>query len=377
MDETPDAAELQVMTAPAVARGGVDLIHRHNADAVARFRSGRGDKTYVRVDSAAQSRGADALPDIAITDVVDEVGRDRPCVACCDALAIVLGFCGCAQAGKLLSAADDILLQVAAHKDVVGCGGRPINLQDAGVVGVRSWRGERVRAFVDAVAYCRAVRNRNLREVIQNGCVRSGTVGADAVGYAGRIERRHLCRRKGVHGARGVLVLEIACSVGSSRDFLSHRGAFMCALPFVVEEVEEVVLEDGTADGTAKRVAAELRRFVGLAVAELRTLVEPVVSREVAVAEVLVGAAMQIVGAGLRDQCHLRAGGSARVGVRACCRYPELLSGVLRRTKHTREGIPERLVIVVQSVKRHIALVGTGTGHRAESAVLYGGGIAR
>ena len=85
---------------------------------------------------------------------------------------------------------------------------------------------------------------------------------------------------------------------------------------------------------------------------------------------VFVSRPVELVRTRLRHKAHLRAGRSTSIRVRIAGRHAELFGRILRSPQNTRKGKPTHLIVVIHTVQRHIALIGTPPVHRSRAAVL-------
>jgi hypothetical protein len=115
-----------------------------------------------------------------------------------------------------------------------------------------------------------------------------------------------LRRRKSRNIALGVFVPQVASEIRRCWDLLRDSGALLGALAFIVEEEKYLVLQDRPADRAPKSIACELGCLIRSPRSRLNLLDEPVVRREVAVAVILIGAAVETIRTRFRYQGDLR-----------------------------------------------------------------------
>src|SRR5580698_197566 len=102
-----------------------DVIYRHAG--YRRPRLGRGSRKETKIHIVASSSpvAAEALPDVSVANIVDQVRSNRPGIAACNSLGIVLAQVLRRLPRKLyrIARASVVLLQVSPHKDSVLVGG--------------------------------------------------------------------------------------------------------------------------------------------------------------------------------------------------------------------------------------------------------------
>ena len=180
----------------------------------------------------------------------------------------------------------------------------------------------------------------------------------------------NLLRPAGALGRRGALVFNNSFPQKGARHGARHLLAFASPLAFVCQKVEQPILLDWAAKRSAERVPKQARPDVRLAVLQFRVLIEIVVGYEVGRAVVLICRAMQLVGAALGQQLHLRAGRAPLVGACIGGGYAELFHGIQGGSQRARKGIALQLVVVVDAIQRDVGLVASRAVYGAATAVL-------
>ena len=177
-------------------------------------------------------------------------------------------------------------------------GDGPVDLGDIGVEFARFIGGETKTGEIQTVAHRNIVGQGVALQDAQDGLARSDAlrihrtdlVGRQADGRSviGEVVDVSLPQIGGRHGAHDALRLAIAAS-------------------FIVGEEKQAVLLEGPAERRAVNVAQQFRTLVGLVGLELGRFDEEFVGAENGIAVVLVGRAMQVVGAAFSHERHLRA----------------------------------------------------------------------
>jgi hypothetical protein len=166
------------------------------------------------------------------------------------------------------------------------------------------------------------------------------------------------------------------CHFGKRRYGPGFLGAFGNAAPLIVGEEEKLVFEDGTTNVATEDVADELAGAIGQATAEFGLLIEIVVGDSESGTVVPIGGTMEVVCPGLGDEADLCAGGMSGLGVGHASGDAKLLDRVLGLAKNAGEGETVDLIVIVDTIDRDVALIGTTTIDCATTAILLGG-IAR
>src|SRR5260370_14096776 len=122
----------------------------------------------------------------------------------------------------------------------------------------------------------------------------------------------------------------------------------------VVEEEKDTILEDRTAEGSAVLVANQRRTRDAGAVAE------PIVGLGEGVSIVLVGRAVELIGAAFGDDGDLTTAGAAEIGAQSGDGGTELLNRIERNGENGVKAVGALVVINVHAIQQDVVLIGTG-----------------
>ena len=198
----------------------------------------------------------------------------------------------------------------------------------------------------------------------RSGAQRTGSIGA-AVGI-------HGCEVGGLKGGDTATVVDVA-NDAPSQEFARHDTsdliAFCATLPFISPKEKDSIFDDGATYRATESVAEQFSGAVFKSGCNLRPLVEPVICGSKGRAMIFIHRAVEIVGATLGHQIHLRPRRTAGIGIGIASGYAKFLQGIQSGAQGAFECRPLCLIVVVNAIQGDVGLVAAGAAHRPPAAV--------
>ena len=153
------------------------------------------------------------------------------------------------------------------------------------------------------------------------------------------------------------MILDHTIAQGRAGNRAGNLLIFPNALPFVGQEKEQSIPNNGSAKRRSEGVSQEQRRRVRFALLQLRELIKKVVGHQICRAVVFIGRAVKLVGAALGLQRDLSAGGAALIRAGIAGGHAEFFDGVQRGAQCATKGITVQLIVVIHAIERDVGLV--------------------
>ena len=139
MNQAPVAAELERVFALGPTEVIDDIIHGDAGNCGPSFCRGVIQEAEIHVVTRPNSPLGKALPDVSVTDIINQVWGDRPGVTRGQSFAIVLRDVPRPLSRKLLHIVRNILLEITANEDAVLVGGNEVDSCNRGIQTLWVW----------------------------------------------------------------------------------------------------------------------------------------------------------------------------------------------------------------------------------------------